>query len=282
MISFIVPFAANNGELKYWPETDTAKIILTTINCIRNINRVIEGEKEIILVDNTNNFPSINLPNLRIVKGLQYLTEEELKQTAEYTEFNLDNLQNQTMWASMAYNVGLKYTSGKYIVLQHNDIAYHNNLLPQICKSLDRGYSYFTVDFKKLSLSAYCANKEEVSNFITDYEIETRDGGYIKTKEIGFADAYFFIAKRDFFKDYKVDWGWNDTNHGATVKCMKEKAKFVHIGPYYDNPNFKTDNTIRTYRYKGKDFLTHLKGGFSEMKLTGDISFAVNELFKAH
>ena len=42
------------------------------------------------------------------------------------------------------------------------------------------------------------------------------------------------------------------------------------MGPYYDNPNWETEDTLHTYQYDGKAFLTHLKGGFSEHKMSSD------------
>ena len=75
-------------------------------------------------------------------------------------------------------------------------------------------------------------------------------------------------TQKEFFDDYFVDWKYGDSNHSATLKCLDENKKFLHLGPYYDNPNFETDNTTRTYYYNDKKFLTHLKGGFSENKLS--------------
>lgn len=273
MISFIIPFSANDGQLEYWPKTDTPRIILTTINCIRNINDVFDQEKEIILVDNTHNFPDIKMPNLRIIKGWQALSEEELKQQKDYSKYNIDNLKNQTMWASMAYNIGIQEAKGDYIILQHNDIVYHNNLLDKLHKALDRGYAYVSVDSKKIGLSAYVVNKETIDNIIPDVLISGGEGGYVKSTKVGVADAYFFFCKKEFFDDYYVDWAYNDTNHGATIKCLQERKRYLHIGPYYDNPNFSTVGDKRTYKYRGEKFLTHLKGGFSE----GKLSYKVHE-----
>ena len=61
-----------------------------------------------------------------------------------------------------------------------------------------------------------------------------------------------------------------------TIKMKKKIRHFVvnnnlnylHLGPYYDNPNFDTKDVLHTYNYKGKPFLSHLKGGFSESKMT--------------
>ena len=50
------------------------------------------------------------------------------------------------------------------------------------------------------------------------------------------------------------------------------------MGPYHDNPNWETESpteegeewnrTLHTYYYKKVPFITHLKGGFSENKMS--------------
>ena len=49
-------------------------MVTMTIKVIRNIEKY-NGDYEIILVDNSNNWPQIGIPNLRVVKGYQYLTK---------------------------------------------------------------------------------------------------------------------------------------------------------------------------------------------------------------
>ena len=272
MISIIVPFAVkynNDVNLHNWPNQDIGYYIYNTIQCIKNINNTLDFEKEIILVDNTNNFPNIKMPNLKIVKGWQYLSEDELKSKKNFNKYQIDNFKNLSMWVSMAYNIGIENAKGDYIILQHNDIHYHNNIIPTLISTLEKdSLEYISVDYKKLSISGYLGNKEVIDNILNDIEIGYSEGGYVKTKELGFADCYFFLCKKEFFNDYFVDWKYGDSNHSATLKCLKENKKFLHLGPYYDNPNFETDSTIRTYYYNNEKFITHLKGGFSENKLS--------------
>ena len=272
MISIIVPFAVkynNDVNLHNWPNQDIGYYIYNTIQCIKNINNTLDFEKEIILVDNTNNFPNIKMPNLKIVKGWQYLSEDELKSKKNFNKYQIDNFKNLSMWVSMAYNIGIENAKGDYIILQHNDIHYHSNIIPTLISTLEKdSLEYISVDYKKLSISGYLGNKEVIDNILNDIEIGYSEGGYVKTKELGFADCYFFLCKKEFFDDYFVDWKYGDSNHSATLKCLNENKKFLHLGPYYDNPNFETDNTTRTYYYNDKKFLTHLKGGFSENKLS--------------
>ena len=76
------------------------------------------------------------------------------------------------------------------------------------------------------------------------------------------------MSKKEFFDDYYIDWGYGDTNHGATIKCLENKKSFLHLEPFHDNPNFNTTTLERDYYYKDKLFITHLKGGFSEEKFS--------------
>lgn len=272
MVSIIVPFAVkdnNDVNLHNWPNQDIGYYIYTTIQCIKNINNTLNFEKEIILVDNTNNFPKIKMPNLKIIKGWQYLSESKLKSKKNFDKYKIDNFKNLSMWVSMAYNLGIEKAKGDYIILQHNDIHYHQNAIPNLIYELElNAYGYISVDYKKLSLSGYLGQKETIDNILDDIEVGYSDGGYIKTKELGFADCYFFLCRKEFFDDYTVDWKYADSNHGATIKCLQNDIPFLHLGPYYDNPNFETNNKLRTYYYKNWKFITHLKGGFSENKLS--------------
>ena len=134
---------------------------------------------------------------------------------------------------------------------------------------------YISVDNKKIWISTYILNKEFLDKYIKSYSLQPvkflpDSGGYVKTKKLGFADAYFFLCKRKFFDIYNVDWYYGDTNHGATIYCLENDLKYLHLGPYYDNPNWETEDTLHTYFYKDGPFLTHLKGGFSENKMSSE------------
>lgn len=263
MISFIIPFASKGYNLHDWKDTDSSMIIFSTIMVIKNINKIVDGDKEIILVDNTNTFPNIEIENLRIVKGLQYKKEFT---SEEISKYKIDDVSNHSMWASIAYNIGIKHSIGDYIVLQHNDIFYHQNLLPSLINSLKTN-EYVSVDSKHLTLTGYLGNKDIIDSLGIDFEIGHENGGYIKQKHFGLADCYFFMCKKEFFKDYSVDWGYGDTNHGATIKCLLEDKNFIHMGPFYGNSNYET-NSSNTYKFGGEDFVTHLKGGFSEHNMS--------------
>ena len=285
MISFIVPFMTvekdkflnlNDG----FEFSDSSSVIYSTIKTIKNIN-TLKCEKEIIVVDNSHTFPDVELPNVRVIKGWQALPLEELKKIPQFMnhrdiQLSLDNFGNDTMWASMAYHLGIQESKGDYLVLQHNDTFYHRDCIDEMIEQMEtEDLQYISVDNKKIWISTYLLSRNFLDKYIKDYSQQTvslrpENGGYVKTKKIGFADAYFFLCKRKFFDNYNIDWYYGDTNHGATVYCLYNDLKYLHLGPYYDNPNWETPDTLHTYDYKNEPFLTHLKGGFSENKMSSE------------
>jgi len=283
MISFIVPFMTIvkdkflniNEGFEY---SDSENMIYATTKTIKNINSL-KCEKEILLVDNSHTWPEVDLPNVRVIKGWQALPLEELEKIPEFMnhrdiQLSLDNFGNDTMWASMAFHLGVQEAKGDYVVLQHNDTFYHQDCIDEMIEQMEEEeLEYISVDNKKIWISTYLLNKDFLDKYIKEYSlqpvvIQPDNGGYIKTKKIGFADAYFFLSKRKFFDIYDIDWRYGDTNHGATIYCLENDLKYLHLGPYYDNPNWETGDTLHTYYYKDEPFLTHLKGGFSENKMS--------------
>ena len=288
MISFIIPFSTIekdkflnlNEKEDLWDENDATSIVYSTIKTIKNINSL-KCKKEIILVDNSHTWPDIELPNVRVVEGWQALPLKELKKIPEFMnhrdiQLSLDNLGCLTMWVSMAFHLGAQEAKGEYVVLQHNDTFYHQDCIDEMIEQMEEEeLEYISVDNKKIWISTYLLNKEFLDKYIKEYpeqpiSVRPEQGGYVKTKKIGFADAYFFLTKRKFFDNYNVDWYYGDTNHGATIYCLHNNLQYLHLGPFYDNPNWKTEDTLHTYYYKEKPFLTHLKGGFSENKMSSE------------
>jgi len=283
MISFIIPFMTVEKDKflnlnEGFEYSDSTNVVYSTIKTIKNINSL-KCEKEILLIDNSHTWPEMKLPNVRVIKGWQAIPLEELKKIPEFMnhkdiQLSLDNFGNDTMWASMAFHLGIQESKGDYVVLQHNDTFYHKDCIDEMIKQMEEEkLEYITVDNKKIWISTYLLNKNFLDKYIKDYSqqqvlIRPENGGYVKTKKIGLSDAYFFLSKRSFFDNYSVDWYYGDTNHGATIYCLYNNLKYLHLGPYYDNPNWKTDNTLHTYNYKDEPFLTHLKGGFSENKMS--------------
>ena len=189
-------------------------------------------------------------------------------------QLSLDNLGCLTMWVSMAFHLGTREAKGDYIVLQHNDTFYHKDCIDEMIKQIEEEeLEYISVDNKKIWISTYLLNKKFLDKYVKEFSqqpvtVRPEHGGYVKTKKIGFADAYFFLCKRKFFDNYNIDWYYGDTNHGATIYCLYNDLKYLHLGPYYDNPNWETEDVLHTYYYKSSPFLTHLKGGFSENKMS--------------
>jgi hypothetical protein len=293
MISFIIPFVTVEKDKflnlnEGFDYSNSDNVVFSTIKTIKNINSL-KCEKEIILVDNSHTWPDLELPNVRVIKGWQALPIEELKQIPEFMnhadiQLSLDNFGCDTMWASMAFHLGVQESKGDYIVLQHNDTFYHQDRINEMIEQMEEEeLEYISVDNKKIWISTYLLNKDFLDKYIKEYsqqqiEFRPESGGYIKT-ELGFADAYFFLCKRKFFDNYNVDWYYGDTNHGATIYCLENNLKYLHLGPYYDNPNWETEDVLHTYYYKGWPFLTHLKGGFSEGKMSSD-EFELEEYLK--
>ena len=288
MISFIIPFSTIekerflnlNEKEDLWEENDSEKIVFSTIKTIKNINSL-KCEKEILLVDNSHTWPGLKLPNVRVIKGWQALPLEELEKIPEYMnhkdiQASLDNLGCLTMWVSMAFHLGTQEAKGEYVVLQHNDTFYHQDCIDEMIEQMEEEeLEYISVDNKKIWISTYLLSRNFLDKYIKEYSQQTvslrpANGGYVNTKKLGFADAYFFLCKRNFFDNYNVDWYYGDTNHGATIYCLYNDLKYLHLGPYYDNPNWETPDTLHTYDYKNEPFLTHLKGGFSENKMSSE------------
>ena len=283
MISFIMTFCTIEksstlqldekiNKVDSFEQTNSQLIIDTTHRVIQNIEKYCNQEYEIIIVDNSNTFPKIEHDNVRVIKGLQSETEEnilnsDLVKSHSSEEFVSKMLGNLTMWVSLGFNQGIKEAKGDYIVLQHNDLYYKADMFDMLIEDLNR-YAYISVDNKKIWLSTYLNGDGEVKKILgDDVKISPFDGGYVKT-EFGLADAYFFMCKKEFFDDYDVDWKYGDSNGGATIKCLEQGLKYLHLGPYYDNPNFSTTAGLHTYQYRNVGFCTHLKGGISEAKMT--------------
>lgn len=286
MISFVVPFCTVEKD-KFlnlnagYDESDSSNVVFSTIKAIKSINSL-KCDKEIILVDNSHTWPDIALPNVRVIKGWQAIPVEELKEIPEFMnhkdiQSSLDNFGGLTMWVSMAFHLGVQEAKGDYVVLQHNDVFYHRDCIDEMIQELnDEDLEYINVESKKISFPTYLLHKKMLDKFIkteknSKVKLRPHSGGYVETKDVGFADAYFFLCKREFFDNYNVDWNYGDTNHGATVFCLTNNLKFKHLGPYYDNPNWDIKHQIHTYHYKDKPFLTHLKGGFSEEKMSSKL-----------
>jgi|TARA_Y100000590_G_C15721941_1_gene1013818 hypothetical protein len=308
MISFIVPFSTIekdkhlnlNEKEDLWEENNESNIVYCTIKTLKNINSL-KCEKEILLIDNSHTWPDIKIPNVRVIKGWQAQPIEELRKDdrfmnhftfSPYMELHLgidqslDNEGALTMWVSLAFHLGVQEARGEYVVLQHNDTFYHQDCIDEMIQQMNKqDLQYISVDNKKIWASTYLNAKDFLDLHLSKdskepVKLRPEHGGYVKTKWLGFADAYFFLCKRKFFDNYNIDWYYGDTNHGATIYCLFHDLKYLHLGPYYDNPNWETPNGLHTYHYKDKPFLTHLKGGFSENKMSSEDFQDIYDLYK--
>ena len=155
MISFIVPFVTVEKDkftnLKTqvdvpWPSynefhiSNSTDIVYSTVKTIKNINSL-KCEKEILIIDNSHTFPKLELPNVRVIKGWQALTREELIDIPEFWEHrdiqtSLDNFECLEMWVSLAFHLGTRHAKGEYIVLQHNDVFYHRDCMDEMIQQM--------------------------------------------------------------------------------------------------------------------------------------------------
>ena len=112
-------------------QTDSEEIYQTTIQVINNINKHCNLPHEIILVDNSDTWKEIEMDNLKVVKGLQTLTREQLQthplvlehQDVDIIQKEWTELDNLTMHVSLGMHVGTSYAKGEYIVCQQKGLV---------------------------------------------------------------------------------------------------------------------------------------------------------------
>jgi len=247
-ISFIIcysstwPMTVFDKEMH--PEVDKEldkKILEQTNRLIKQILGFRNLAKEIILVDNSNDFVTdINSDHLFVIKG------------AEVTEDN-----NQAKITAEAYDIGIKRAKGTHLVIQHNDTQYLTDYYPP---------DELFVDFVKT-----------LDDFRLEYiTVDTKPSKSASQEESFYADCYWFLCRADFYTkhDIKVGYLKGDNNHDATITCIKKKLKFLHLPGYYEiglDMNHHI-NLRRNYPGLGKlsgnihtlfniPFLYHYKGG---------------------
>ena len=83
-------------------------------------------------------------------------------------------------------------SKGDYIVLQHNDTFYHNDIMNELIDKLnDEKLGYISVDCKKVWMSTYLSRKRLLDKHIDEVKFSPEDGGYVKT-DFGFKIPIFF------------------------------------------------------------------------------------------
>lgn len=271
-VSFIVVYSTRKSKNKFYSEDDKLDVLLTetTINLLSQLDKL-EIDKEIILVDNTNNFPKeVTFDSMKVIEGIQSLVlkNENLKfkwfDRIPTTSQKVINGLNHAKACSLAFNQGLELATGDYIVMQHNDTHYlnkyysTNELIKDTISYLeDNNLEYLTVDKKP---------QKDCSPKHVPY----------------FADCYWFLCRRDFYDKHNiyVDWERGDTNHLATITCVDKGLKFEHLPGFYENKEIREEHDTNTFKrelgikypdlldishnihtFNNIPFLLHIKGG---------------------
>lgn len=285
-VSFIVCYSSTKAMTLFdktsWPIQDTnhdEAILLITKRLLEQISSI-PIEKEILLMDNTGDFPTDwKVPDLKVIPSHGSWDREEMIKNSHIFENIKENpihypdghygpyplelkWSNQAETTAMAYNHGLSLATGDYIILQHNDTYYLSNgeLIKDVIDLLEsEGYEYITVDKKPFKHKKY-----------EKYEY--------------FADCYWFLCRKDFYTKHNiwVDWKRGDNNHLATIVCYDKGLKYLHLPGYYENKEhrlFKYNRSIYDKHFPGNinlskkgalfnlhtinenPFLVHIKGG---------------------
>lgn len=279
-VSFIIVFATtqrtqltvkdetypNDGELD-------RLIVQDTKNILRQIQSI-PIDKEIILVDNTGDFPNeFNLPDLKVIEGIQNLF---LKDKGIYFDWfekipsltkkgNLKDFHaNHTAFTSLAYQQGLEEAQGEYIIMQHNDTEY-----------LFKYYSAESIIYDAIN---YIENKK--LSYLT---VDKKPPKQSSPKGIDyFADCYWFLCRRDFYdsNNIHIDWDLGDTNYLATATCVEKGLSYEHLPGFYEGKVIKDANntaewkdnlfkkypellplSVNIHTFDNIPFLLHVKGG---------------------
>ena len=246
-----------------WKKEDAtfdADIIEGTKRTLRQIEKI-NVDKEIILLDNTGDFPKdFKLDSLQVVPSFGAWSDEKRLENIGLFSNIKDKIptkikdQDQNTITAVAYNHGISIAKGDYFIIQHNDICYLDKyyktekLIEDVVNTLEKeDYEYITIDKKPVKNGIY--------------------------KEVGyFADCYWFLCRKDFYTKHNIwiDWKFGDNNHLATITCYQKKLKYLHLPGFYENYEQSRNLFTHTIGEKGKfnihlfndkPFLVHAKGG---------------------
>lgn len=254
-ISFIICYSSTWPmtvfDKESWPEIDVnldKKILSNTNLLIKQILNFNNIDKEVILIDNSNDFKTdIIDKNLKVVKGIA-------DTLSTYNELSTDN---QAEITAKAYNIGIEQASGDYFILQHNDTYYLEDFTD---------FKFFFRDIIKYLND----NKLE---YIT---IDAKPSKSPRPEENYFADCYWFLCKNDFYKKHNiyVDWELGDNNHMATIVCNEKNLPYLHLPGFYEinlhqdyleslKKNYPRLGRLshNIHSFAGVPFLLHFKGG---------------------
>lgn len=266
-VSFIIVTSSTKGFAEYdkksWPEID--KELDERINLFTNslITQILEFpfDKEVLVLDNTNDFKqTVFSPEVKVLEGFySLLTSGRFTEDLSIPVGDPIPLGgNHTSDASMNFNMGLKYCTGDYVIMQHNDTR----------------YLFDQYESKSMIEDAIKLLEEENLEYIT---VDKKPRKNTSPKHVQyFSDCYWFLCRKDFYIKHKiwVDWGRGDTNHLATIHCVDNKLDFLHLPGYYElDSGFEGKAWFAFNETKGfarglnihylnrKPFLYHVKGG---------------------
>ena len=257
-VSFIICYSSTWPmtvfDKECWPEPDLAldkKILKQTNNLIKQILGFQGMNKEVILVDNSDDFVCELSgkdadDHLRIIKRRKHYSER------------IDDTNNQAKVTAEAYNIGLSYVTGTHICIQHNDTQYLTQYYP---------YGELFVDLDKT-----------LNDFDLEYiSIDAKPGKVPNQEGTIYADCYWFFCRHDFYlkNNIDVDYKKGDNNHQATITCIEKDLKFLHLPGFHEVVGLGMNYKIHLRRnYPGLSrldgnvhsfldipFLYHYKGG---------------------
>ena len=263
-VSYIIPWGDTNTLSRTDPkhynvnERDNKALLKHTSVLL---NQILElNPHEILIMDNEGNFPKQDNDLIRVIPSYssvgyldgdrpEWLNKIDLSDYTNDIERGDEHKMHFAKCLAMAFNHGIIEASGDYLVLQHNDTLYIDNVIEKQIKLLEEeNYEYITIDKKP---------PKDVSPNGYDY----------------FADCYWFLCKKDFYSKHNiwVDWTRGDNNHLATITCEDKGLKYLHLEGFFENYEHDKFEFNQKYGYNSKDgnvhifnnkpFIIHRKGG---------------------
>tara|TARA_B100000029_G_scaffold497421_1_gene565001 strand:- start:1614 stop:2468 length:855 start_codon:yes stop_codon:yes gene_type:complete len=219
------------------------------------IDQILEiNPHEILIMDNEGNFPKHEDNRVRVIPSYQSVGYLDGDRPTWLEQITIDDYYEDTYFSAakstaMAYNHGIIESNGDYLVLQHNDTLYIDNVIEKQIELLEEeNYEYITID------------KKPPKN--------TSPKGYDY-----FADCYWFLCRGDFYSKHNiwVDWKRGDNNHLATITCKDKGLKYLHLPGFFETKEHKREDFNKSHGYtrkhgnvhtfNDKPFLIHRKGG---------------------
>jgi hypothetical protein len=228
------------------------ELLKHTLNLIDQILEM--NPHEILIMDNEGNFPKHENPLVKVIPSYQSVGYFDNDRPKWLDKINISDYREDFDFSAakstaMAYNHGIIKSSGDYLVIQHNDTLYLDNIIEEQIEFLEKeNYEYITIDKKPPKHEEY-----------EKYEY--------------FADCYWFLCRGDFYSKHNiwVDWIRGDNNHLATITCKDKELKYLHLPGFYENRETDSPKFEESYGYNrkvgnlhafnDKPFLIHRKGG---------------------